>query len=229
MMSGRITSNADEKKPSLSLNAYSVGLRWPAQLLSYLFHPIFIPLYVILFLLFLHPSYFAGFSEGMKWRSVFILVQNAIFYPLFCILLLKGVGFIDSIFLKNQKDRIIPYIAVGIFFFWTYTVFKQQPIYPSILPAFILGIFLASSAALIANIYFKISMHAIGMGGWVGVFLVIANSNTMLMSWPLAAVLLLSGLVCTARLIVSDHTPKEIYVGLLLGVISQFVGAFVVM
>jgi hypothetical protein len=139
------------------------------------------------------------------------------------------VGFIDSIFLKNQKDRIIPYIAVGIFFFWTYTVFKQQPIYPAILPAFILGIFLASSAALIANIYLKISMHAIGMGGWMGVFLVIANSNTMLMSWPLAAVLLLTGLVCTARLIVSDHTPREIYLGLLVGMLCQFVGAFVVM
>ena len=67
------------------------------------------------------------------------------------------------------------------------------------------------------------------LGGWVGVFLVIANSNTMLMSWPLAAVLLLTGLVCTARLIVSDHTPREIYLGLLVGMLCQFVGAFVVM
>jgi hypothetical protein len=82
---------------------------------------------------------------------------------------------------------------------------------------------------LIANIYFKISMHAIGMGGWVGIFLIIANTESMLMSWPLASVLLLSGMVCTARLIVSDHTPKEIYVGLLVGILSQFVGAFVVM
>jgi len=228
-MSGTITTQPSAQTTTTPKVSYGAALRWPAQLLSYLFHPIFIPLYVMLFLLFLHPSYFAGFSEGMKWRSVFILVQNAIFYPLFCILLLKGVGFIDSIFLKNQKDRIIPYIAVGIFFFWTYTVFKEQPIYPSVLPAFILGIFLASSAALIANIYFKISMHAIGMGGWVGIFLIIANTGSMLMSWPLAAVLLLTGLVCTARLIVSDHTPKEIYVGLLVGILSQFVGAFVVM
>jgi hypothetical protein len=229
MISSSVSPNAVENNKVPTNPSYPAGLRWPAQLLSYLFHPIFIPVFVLLFLLFLHPSYFAGFSEGMKWRSVFILVQNAVFYPLFCILLLKGVGFIDSIFLKNQKDRIIPYIAVGIFFFWTYTVFKQQPIYPSILPAFMLGIFLASSAALIANIYLKISMHAIGMGGWVGVFLVIANSNSMLMSWPLALVLLLTGLVCTARLIVSDHTPREIYLGLLVGMLCQFVGALVIM
>ncbi|MEX1202101.1 MAG: hypothetical protein WEA59_02565 [Ferruginibacter sp.] len=229
MITSTMPPHSVENKVVSSESSYPAALRWPAQFLSYILHPIFIPLYVLLFLLFLHPSYFAGFSDGMKWRSVFILVQNAIFYPLFTILLLKKVGFIDSIFLKKQKDRIIPYIAAGIFFFWTYHVFKQQPIYPSILPSFIFGIFLGSSAALIANIYFKISMHAIGMGGWLGIFLLIANSSTMLMTWPLAAVLLLTGLVCTARFIVSDHTPKEIYLGLLLGMFSQFMGAYVVM
>jgi len=229
MITSTMPPHSVENNVVSSVSHYPAALRWTAHFLSYILHPIFIPLYVILFLLFLHPSYFAGFSDGMKWRSVFILVQNAIFYPLFCILLLKGVGFIDSIFLKKQKDRIIPYIAVGIFFFWTYHVFKQQPIYPSVLPSFIFGIFLGSSAAMIANIYFKISMHAIGMGGWLGIFLLIANSSTMLMSWPMAAVLLLTGLVCTARFIVSDHTPKEIYLGLLLGVLSQFVGAFIIM
>jgi hypothetical protein len=92
-----------------------------------------------------------------------------------------------------------------------------------------LGVFLASSAALIANIYFKISMHAIGLGGWLGLFLVIANTNTMLMTWPIAAVLLITGLVCTARLIVSDHTVKEIYTGLFLGLLAQFVAAYVLL
>ncbi len=198
-------------------------------MLSYLFHPIFIPLYAVLFLVYVHPSYFSGFSDSIKLRTILILIQNAIFYPLFCILLLKGVGFITSIFLRTQQDRIIPYIACGIFFFWVFLVFKQQPIYPRILPAFMLGVFIASSAALIANIYFKISMHAIGLGGWLGLFLVIALSNSMLMTWPLAAVILITGLVCTSRLLVSDHTPKEIYVGLALGVLSQFAAAYVML
>ncbi len=204
-------------------------LKWPANLLSYLFHPIFIPLYAVLFLVYVHPSYFSGFSDSIKFRTILILVQNAIFYPLFCILLLKGVGFITSIYLRTQQDRIIPYIACGIFFFWVFLVFKQQPIYPRILPAFMLGVFIASSAALIANIYFKISMHAIGLGGWLGLFLVIALSNSMLMTWPLAGVILITGLVCTSRLLVSDHSPKEIYTGLALGVLSQFAAAYVML
>ncbi len=216
-------------KNQKSLTTVSPLIKWPAILLSYVFHPVFIPLYAVLFLVYVHPSYFSGFADANKLRTIFILIQNAVFYPLFCIVLLKGVGFIDSLFLRTKKDRIIPYIACGIFFFWTFLVFKQQNVYPRILPSFMLGVFLASSAALIANIYFKISMHAIGLGGWLGLFLVIANTNTMLMTWPIAAVLMITGLVCTARLIVSDHTVKEIYTGLFLGLLAQFVAAYVLL
>ena len=205
------------------------ALRLAASLLSYLFHPIFIPLYAVWFIAYLHPSYLSGFSNGMRLRTIFIVAQNAVFYPLFCVLLLKGVGFIDSIFLRTQKDRIIPYIASGIFFFWTFIVFKEQTLFPRILPSFMLGVFLASSAALLANIYFKISMHAMGVGGLVGLFIIIAGTNTMLMTWPLSAALLVAGLVCSARLLISDHSPKDIYAGLVIGLLAQFVAAFIVL
>ncbi len=202
-------------------------LKLPANFFSYIFHPIFVPLYAIVFLVYVHPSYFSGFSAKEKLFTVLISGYNLIFYPLLSIVLLKAVGFIDSVFLHTKRDRIIPYMACGIFFFWAYTVFKKQEMYPPIMPAFILGVFLAASAGLIANIYYKVSMHAIGMGGWLGLFLVVAKSNTMLMTWPVALVLLCTGIVCTARLIVSDHTEKDIYTGLAIGLLSQFIAAAV--
>ena len=181
----------------------SIASRVYAAVFSYIFHPVFIPLYVCGFLLYIHPSAFSGFSDLEKKQTMLIVILNLAFFPLISVLLLRAVGFISSIYLQSQRDRIIPYIAAGIFYFWAYTVFKQQPQYPLIITSFILGIFLASSVALIANIYFKISMHAIGMGGWIGIFLVIFKSNAMLMSWPLAIVVLITGLVCSARLLIS--------------------------
>ncbi len=204
-------------------------LKWPAVLLSYLFHPVFVPLYATLFLVYVHPAYFSGFSDASRFRTILIVGQNAVFYPLFCIVLLKGVGFIDSIYLRTQKDRIIPYIACGIFFFWTFLLFKQQAAYPRIMSSFFLGVFLSSSAALIANIYFKISLHAIALGGWLGLFLVIARSNTMLMTWPMAAVVLICGLVCTARLALGHHNAKDVYAGLFLGLLMQYVAAYIML
>jgi hypothetical protein len=202
-------------------------LKWPANFFSYIFHPAFVPVYVIAFLVYFHPSYFSGFSERNKLQTVIISCINLVAFPLLTVLLLKALGFIDSIFLRTRKDRIIPYMACGIFFFWAYTVFKKQEIYPSIMPIFILGVFLAASAALIANIYFKISMHAIGMGGWLGIFFVIAKENSMLMTWPISVALLITGVVCTARLLVSNHTQRDIYVGLIVGFLAQVIAAFV--
>ena len=199
-----------------------------ANLFSYLFHPLFIPLYLTLFLLYIHQSAFAGFSAFEKKQTAFIVALNLLFFPLMSVLLLKAVGFIDSLFLKTQKDRIIPFIACGIFFFWAYTVFKEQPQYPRILVSYIFGIFLASSAALLANIYFKVSMHAIGVGGLLGSFFILFYTNSMQMTWPLCAVLLITGLACTSRLILKAHRPFDIYGGLLIGIISQLAAAYIV-
>jgi hypothetical protein len=192
-----------------------------SKLISVLFHPLFVPIYFVWFLLFIHPLAFIGFSSVQKFQTLVIVCINLTIFPLVSVLLLKALGFIDSIYLKTQKDRIIPYIACGIFFFWAFTVFKEQTKYPIILVVFILGIFLASSAALLANIYFKVSMHAIGMGGLLGIFAILFYNNNLSMAWPLALVLIVSGMVCTARLLLNTHTPKDIYVGLLIGIVTQ--------
>lgn len=211
-----------EDKPGIAARIFG-------NFFSYLFHPVFVPLYIIFFLLYIHPSAFSGFSEQEKKQTVLIILLNLVLFPLITVLLLKAVGFIDSLYLRTQKDRIIPYIASGIFFFWGYTVFKEQPQYPPVLTAFILGIFLASSAALLANIYFKVSMHAIGMGGWLGFFLLLFYRNSMLMTWPLCLALLITGLVCSSRLLLRSHEQKDIYGGLLIGMVTQWVAAVVVL
>ena len=155
---------------------------------------------------------------------------NMVVYPLISVLLLKGVGFIDSVLLKTQKDRVIPYIACGIFFFWMYLVFRNQSEIPTILTSFIFAVFLSSSAALIANIYYKISMHAIGCGGLIGIFLVIIYLQpTAPVTIPLMIALLITGIVCSSRMIMGNHTQKEIYMGIGVGLIFQFIAAWFLM
>jgi hypothetical protein len=216
-----------ESTAMVNVTSHPPLIRFFAQLFSYIFHPLFIPLYVTYFLAFVHPDYFAGFNDQNKRRLLISIAFNAVLFPAITVLLLKGVRFIDSIFLRTQKDRIIPYIATITFYFWTQWVLREQPAVPRILVAFMFGAFISSSAALIANIYSKISMHAIGMGGLVGLFLVILQQNTTLMTWPLSLAILLAGFVCTSRLIVSDHRPKEIYSGLVVGLVCQFIGGFI--
>lgn len=204
---------------------YPPAIRIAAHLFSYIFHPLFIPLYVVYYLVFINSYFFVGIVDKEKTWIIPQVVLNMIFFPLLTVLLLKGVGFIQSIFLRTQKDRIIPYMAAGIFYFWMYLVFHNQSELPLILTSFIFGVFLASSAGLIGNIYFKISMHAIGCGGMLGLMLIIVKTNSSSISLPVAIVILISGIVCTARMIVSDHTQKDIYLGLLCGFFCQYISA----
>ena len=116
-----LTDEVREKK------YFSPVLKWPAVFFSYIFHPVFVPLYIIMFLVYVHPSYFSGFSDGAKRQTIFIVALNIIFFPLISVLLLKAVGFIDSIFLRTRKDRIIPYMICGIFFFWGVFCYFEVP------------------------------------------------------------------------------------------------------
>ena len=201
-------------------------LRIVAHLFSYIFHPLFIPVIATWYLTFIHQGYFIGIPPREKLFIIIRVAYNTIFFPAFTVALLKGLGFINSIFLKTQRERIIPYVASNIFYFWMYLVFRSQPGIPSILTVFIFGVFLSSSVALLANTYFKISMHALGLGALSGLMLLIiftGVSNAIFL--PAMLAFLITGFVGTSRLIISDHTPFDIYTGIFFGIICQVIAS----
>jgi hypothetical protein len=105
-----------------------------------------------------------------------------------------------------------------------FLVFKNQPEVPLILTSYMFGIFIASSAGLIANIYFKISMHALAIGSLCGLMLLIIFSGFTYAVFLIAMLIfLVTGIVCTSRMIVSDHKPIEIYSGILIGILCQLI------
>ena len=103
------------------------------------------------FLAYIHPGYFVGFSNSGKTRLMLLVGFNAVAFPLITVLLLKGLGFIQSVFLHTQRDRIIPYITSMTFYFWTQYVLREQPAVPRILVAFMFGVFISSAMALLGK------------------------------------------------------------------------------
>jgi len=100
-------------------------LRILARVISYLFHPLFVPIYIGLFLI--YPVRL--FPDLDDRRRLFLEVQLFVIYtllPLASILLMKGLGLIQSISLKLQKDRVLPYVVCEIFYFWAWYVLKNQ-------------------------------------------------------------------------------------------------------
>ncbi len=193
-------------------------LRFGGKLISIIFHPVFVPVYIVWFLLYVHPTVFVTSSgSGKKWIVLLQALLMYSFFPLVTVLLLRALKFINSIFLETQRDRIIPFVICNIWYFWIWYVWRNLPGIPVELVVLAMSIFIASAIGLMANIYMKISMHSIAMGVMLSFMILISFTQSSHPGIYLSVAAVITGMVCTARLIASDHVEKEIYGGLLAG------------
>ncbi len=70
-------------------------------------------------------------------------------------------------------------------------------------------------------------MHAIAVGGMAMFFLLHAFGQQDVTGIYFSFAILVAGVVCTSRLIVSDHSQSEIYLGLVAGALCQVIAIWV--
>jgi len=204
---------------------YPLVIRIAAKIISYIFHPLFIPVYLSWCILQTQSYLFASFSNFEK--TIFIARFAAIYvmFPLISVLLMKALGFISSIYLRTQRDRIIPYVVCMIYYWWMWYVLHNQPQFSNEFVILSLAIFLACIGGLMANIKMKVSMHAMAAGVMVAFVMMVGLSQDINFGGYISISILLTGAICTSRLIDSDHTVKEIYWGLFIGILSVLIAA----
>jgi hypothetical protein len=202
-------------------------IQMPAKFISYIFHPLFIPVYITYFIIQIRSYQLAGINDWVNLRILLQVFVNCTFLPLASILLLRSLKFIDSVFLRTQRDRIIPYIICMIFYFWNWYVFKNNHEIKDLVSVS-MAIFNASVFGFLVNISMKVSMHAISVGVMTTFVALLAFTDSSSFSFYLSIAVLIAGIVCTSRLLVSDHSQKEIYYGLLVGMFSQLAAHYFV-
>jgi hypothetical protein len=200
-----------------------------AKIISYVFHPLFIPVYVTAYLIYIHPYLFAAYDDKQKFLRLLSVFLITVFFPALTVFLLWRLKFAESIYLRTQKERIIPFVASIIYFFWAFWVARNLEGTPSPMVFFFLGIFLSASAASIANNYFKISLHGLGVGGAAAFMILLGLVTSDPMGIVISITILIAGLVCTSRLIVSDHHPIEVYSGVIVAALCQAVAFYIIM
>jgi len=198
-----------------------------AKIISYILHPLFIPLYIFVWLTWRFPIHFDDISPiGLTFRTISVFL-NASFFPAFAVFLLWRLKFIDSIFMRTQKDRIIPYIITMIFYWWLWYLSRSFTDQPDVLKFFYFGIFLNTVFGLVINNFIKISMHAMGAGTMLAFMLLTCGHYETFLGPDVIAATIITGLICTARLLLNQHSPAEMYVGLFAGAIGQLLGLWI--
>ena len=208
---------------------YHPAVVFSGKLVSYVFHPLFIPSYIFYLLIKVFPFEFAGINQwelNMKTFSVFWMTA---FFPGFAVFLLWRLKFIDNIYLRTQKERIIPFFITMFFYWWMYYLSRNFTDQPIVLKFFYFGIFISTSLGVIINNFIKISLHGMAMGGAVTAIIFFSLYYNTPMSLIIIAAILLTGIVSTARLLVSNHTTLEIYTGLIVGAICQIAAYYFIL
>lgn len=138
--------------------------------------------------------------------------------PLLSISMLKFSGSITSFKLDNRAERIMPFTFVSIFYGLTTYLFVFKIQVNEIIALLLLATSILVIVLTLITFWIKISIHAAGISGVVGFFLVFAikfpESKTL---YPLLFLLISAGSVMSSRLHLNAHTPKEILAGTITG------------
>ncbi len=194
-----------------------------AKIISYVFHPVFMPCVMSFFLYVLTRTSFSGINDRqlMMWLlSIFIAT---VFFPLFTIGLMKPLGFIGSFQMPTARDRTIPLMATMIFYFWISHVFQSinNINVPIELKVLLLGNFWGLVVLFIINIFTKISMHTTAAGGMIGIIIVLMINSNVNMITPLFITIVLAGIIGSARLVLGAHQKGDVWLGYIIGILVQ--------
>lgn len=209
-----------------------------AQGISIVLHPLLVPTYMLILLLVVNPFLFGinSISERNGRLTLLMVFLYTFFVPMVSVLVMRFLGMMKSLEMADRTERIGPFLVTGVLYLWIFYNFWNSPIIPTAYTAFMLGVVIALFAAFFVNLFSKISLHAVGMGGLVAMVaitmllfsgssftLALGGWGTYSVSVTLLfiVVVFLAGLVGTCRLFLRAHEPLDLYGGYLVGFTAQ--------
>ncbi len=185
---------------------------------SYIFHPLFIPLYACFFYLFADESYTINTEKLIVFAEVVVVTMVI---PLLIFLLLRSIGKISSMMAPKLGERKMPLVIQC--FLIILLVKKGITIerYPEFHFFFLGALMSTLTALLLLFARTKASLHMMGISAlMLFVFGLSKHFQTQNTFW-ITFLIVMNGVVASSRLEMRAHTPKELVLGFLLGSIPQ--------
>jgi hypothetical protein len=197
-------------------------MKQAAYIISVLFHPLLMPTYACLMLFygFRNSIFELMTSNESKWQIIIIVFTFTFLLPMLNIFLMFKLKRITSLILSNRHERTFPYLMTAIFYFGLFYLFFDLRIWQTIK----IFIFCAGTAILLTaliNLKYKISAHMVGIGGLLGMVFSLHILLRLDLTGFIAVTVLAAGLTGSARLILNEHKPSQIYTGFLMGFLCQ--------
>lgn len=191
-----------------------------AKVLSVLFTPFYLPILGLLILfifsyLSLLPLTYKLFLLLMFYLfTVFLTTALIRFYRRY-----QGWTLIE---LGSRERRAIPYVISIFSYLLCYYIMAATHV-PHFMGSILIAALVIQVACAIINLFIKISTHTAAIGGVTGALLAFSVIFSFNPVWWLCIVLLLAGMVGTSRMILRQHSLRQVVLGYLAGVACSFV------
>ena len=192
-----------------------------SKFISIVLHPILMPLLALYLTLETLP--FVAFAISQYLNYIYcIVICSTIILPLLSIFFLIKKGKVSSLEMSNHKERSLPLFITVIWMSLGVFMLSNILFYAPILKAEIIGAILIILFAAIISKFWKISLHLLGLGGVVGVFIALQLIEGGVLHLLLIFILL-SGILGVARIQQKAHNHTQVYLGFLLGLSVELI------
>lgn len=185
-----------------------------ARVLSLIFTPFYLPLLCIAVLFMF--SYMNALPAWYKWRVLFTVYLFTILMPTLLIRAYRKIQGWTRFELGQKKRRAVPYFISILCYFLCIEMMSAQNIY-FFIHCTIFSALLIQIACIIINMVWKVSTHMAAIGGLSGGILAFTHLFIYNPIWWFCVILLLSGLLGSARMILRQHTLAQVVAGFAIG------------
>ncbi len=182
--------------------------------------------YLVLILFGFFPiAVFPLSTNSFRGFALLIFISTFVF-PVLNILFFKLFGSIQSLSMPTREERVIPFVFIAILYgVITYLFYSKFRVgfADSIFKLLVIINLLVIASALI-TFFYKVSVHSLGIWGLVGILIPFnrMTENAELL-YPTLVLIVIAGLVMSARLQLQAHRPREILVGAVAGFSTSFI------
>ena len=190
-----------------------------AQVTSFIFSPFYLPVLAVAVLICF--SYLRYMPWSFSAQVLLMIYIFTVLLPRIGIFTYRKVNGWTRRELSRRERRVVPYVLSITSYAALFYIMGQLRM-PRFMLSIVAGALAVQVACALVNPLFKVSTHAAASGGLIGAIMAFSFLLNVDLTAMFCLSVLLSGLVCTARLILRQHTLGELFAGVILGWLSAF-------
>ncbi|MCB9263358.1 MAG: hypothetical protein H6607_13380 [Flavobacteriales bacterium] len=193
-----------------------------AKIISIIGHPVFIPIYALIVIFKFHPVLGSRVYGTSQFNIIIVFSGFLSLIPLFATMMLLGKATLKQLAEINQTERIKASFVMSVVYILAYFYLRQQNfLIEGIIEVLIFALCIGSCVLGVMSYFKKISFHAFGWAGLLTLMIVLGRSQESFFLFWVLAILFVSAIVITSRLVLNAHTHSEVYLGFFVGLISN--------